>query len=427
MLVSNPERFVIIPNIDEGAKFVIAHEAKENISPKETSAITKNGTYNISPSSGFNAMREVEVDVQVPPPSLEEKQVTITENGTTTIEASEGFEGMSSVEVISRFNYLNAYIKQLAKGLDIAIERGHLVPNEKQEILDFFIQRGGGSNYELWDDVFVEGVNSNVNGKFGVACLSVGGYLEQANLQADVIIAIAPSIGNAYEFSFPCFLLKTKNSIKKNSHTSPLFSPNYILEKVIGSFTFVQNQNLQYWMGYTNLNEAPTFIVNGYSIFSMIYFAYQNKGIKRLIQRDWIFENCTFAFAFSGCINLEEVDLNSGRITSLNNTFRACVNLKIVREFDLINNTAIDNAFDKCYALEILNLVNWKKLNIGLIQSSKLFPESIHYIIQNAMDVADGATARILTLHATAKTNWQNSEYYEQDLAVLEQKGITIA
>lgn len=56
MLVSNPERFVIIPNIDEGAKFVVAHEARENISPKETSAITLNGTYHIAPSKGYDAM-----------------------------------------------------------------------------------------------------------------------------------------------------------------------------------------------------------------------------------------------------------------------------------------------------------------------------------------------------------------------------------
>jgi hypothetical protein len=69
----------------------------------------------------------------------------------------------------------------------------------------------------------------------------------------------------------------------------------------------------------------------------------------------------------------------------------------------------------------------WKQTDISLNGSSKLTPESIHYIIQNAVDVADGATARTLTLHASAKTNWQNSEYYEQDLAVLGQKGITIA
>lgn len=469
------------------------------VQPIKKESITRNGKHVISPSSGFNAMKDVEVDVnidiptieeksvditrngeveilptsadamtkvtanvQVPPPPLEEKQVTITkanaieiitpdseyglsrvevstdipleskqititENGTTTIEASEGFEGIESVEVVSQFNTLNAYINQLSKGLDRAIERGHLNQNEKQEILDFFIQRGGGSNYELWDDVFVEGINSDVNGKFGVACLLVGDYLAQLNIQADVIIAIAPNVGNSYEYAFPCFLFKTKGSILKYGYTSPLISPNYLLEKVIGSFTFVQNQNLQYWLGYTNLEEAPTFIVNGYNIFSMSNFAFQNKGIKRLIQRDWVFEYCTFVNAFSGCVNLEEVDLNAGKITSLSNTFRSCYKLRVVRDFDLENNTSLVNAFTQCYALEILRLTNWGKYDISTKDSDNLSPESIHYIIQNAVDVADGATARTLTLHATAKTNWQNSEYYEQDLAVLSIKGITIA
>lgn len=89
--------------------------------------------------------------------------------------------------------------------------------------------------------------------------------------------------------------------------------------------------------------------------------------------------------------------------------------------------TSFSTAFYNTLALVTLEFDKWKQTDINLAQSSKLSAESIHYIIQNAVDVADGATARTLTLHATAKTNWQNSEYYEQDLAVLSTKGITIA
>jgi hypothetical protein len=94
---------------------------------------------------------------------------------------------------------------------------------------------------------------------------------------------------------------------------------------------------------------------------------------------------------------------------------------------NISNGRIFDSMFQSCNSLKNLNLIGWKQTNISISESSKLSPESIHNIIQNAMDVADGATARTLTLHANAKTNWQNSEYYEQDLAVLEQKGITIA
>lgn len=68
---------------------------------------------------------------------------------------------------------------------------------------------------------------------------------------------------------------------------------------------------------------------------------------------------------------------------------------------------------------------NWKQTNLSLNASQP--PESTHYIIQNAISLADGATARTLTLHATAKANWEASEYYNEDMAVLEEKGITIA
>ena len=105
------------------------------VQPIKRESITSNGKHIISADKGFNAMREVEVDVQigeltteekvvditsngeveilptsadamtkvtanvqVPPPSLEEKQVTITENGTTEIVPTTEY-GLSKVEV----------------------------------------------------------------------------------------------------------------------------------------------------------------------------------------------------------------------------------------------------------------------------------------------------------------------------------------
>lgn len=82
--------------------------------------------------------------------------------------------------------------------------------------------------------------------------------------------------------------------------------------------------------------------------------------------------------------------------------------------------------FNNYQGLEVLQMSRWKQTSLST-NSRSLLPSSIHYIIQNAMSVAEGAIARTLTLNATAKKNWQNSEYYEQDLAVLEELGITIA
>ena len=75
----------------------------------------------------------------------------------------------------------------------------------------------------------------------------------------------------------------------------------------------------------------------------------------------------------------------------------------------------------------IVHLKEWRQGDISFQNYSLLESESIHYIIQNAVDIDDGATARTLYLHATAKTNWENSEYYEEDEITRITKGIEIA
>ena len=73
------------------------------VQPIKKESITSNGKHIITPSSGFNAMREVEVDVQVvekADPKLQSKEITIsTNNSTTDIVADEGFDGLEKVSV----------------------------------------------------------------------------------------------------------------------------------------------------------------------------------------------------------------------------------------------------------------------------------------------------------------------------------------
>lgn len=132
------------------------------------------------------------------------------------------------------------------------------------------------------------------------------------------------------------------------------------------------------------------------------------------------------------CYNLKYAKLNTDKCTNFNSPFRYCWSVEYIELTSIAGNTAVHNAvipniFWRCDMLKEVYFTDWKSYNINLVDSLQLKPKSIHYIIQNAMDVADGATARKLQLHATAKKKWQNSEYYEADLAVLEDKGITIA
>lgn len=71
------------------------------VQPIKKESITSNGKHVITPSSGFNAMKEVEVDVDVEMPKVEPtKQVAFNDNTATTITPSEGYDAIASVDVV---------------------------------------------------------------------------------------------------------------------------------------------------------------------------------------------------------------------------------------------------------------------------------------------------------------------------------------
>jgi hypothetical protein len=73
------------------------------VQPIKKEIITRNGKHVISPSKGFNAMREVEVDVRIEEkadPKLQSKAILITTNNSNTnIVADEGFDGLGNVAI----------------------------------------------------------------------------------------------------------------------------------------------------------------------------------------------------------------------------------------------------------------------------------------------------------------------------------------
>lgn len=145
-------------------------------------------------------------------------------------------------------------------------------------------------------------------------------------------------------------------------------------------------------------------------------------------------------------------DLNTSNVENFSSVFNACQkmgtinisnwNLKgncssmfaydtalgqVVSSADISNVLNFDYAFITCLNLKAIpNFIGWKQGNLSFSNSAKISAVSIHNLINNAKSVADGAIARTLTLHATAKTKWQNSEYYEADQAMATEKLITI-
>lgn len=77
--------------------------------------------------------------------------------------------------------------------------------------------------------------------------------------------------------------------------------------------------------------------------------------------------------------------------------------------------------------IKTVELDEWRQTNLNFNTCNSLSPESINYIIEHALGEEDGATQRTLTLHATAKSNWQKNAEYEKYSAMAYDKLITIA
>lgn len=194
---------------------------------------------------------------------------------------------------------------------------------------------------------------------------------------------------------------------------------------------------------YSDVVDVDITVKNGCDFSSFAYFGDIKKLKIHLLKENnedklKISFNC-IAYACDGLKGEDFIINNNSEdviVTDLYYAFSMCFALReinFVMDLSELGTTgnpknSTTAAFSNCLELQYIRIKNWKKYNLQFPQSSKLSAESIHYIIQNAMNVEDGAEeGRTLTLHATAKTNWQNSEYYEQDLAVLSTKGITIA
>ena len=135
---------------------------------------------------------------------------------------------------------------------------------------------------------------------------------------------------------------------------------------------------------------------------------------------------------FSSCLIIKRVNLSSfdtSKNASLNNFFNHCYKLDDVdlSNFDVGNVVDFNYAINQCYELKKFNpFKNWKKSNFSLFDSA-VAPIAVHQLIERSASVADGAEQRTLTLHATTKSNWMASEYYDADVVMANEELITIA
>lgn len=127
---------------------------------------------------------------------------------------------------------------------------------------------------------------------------------------------------------------------------------------------------------------------------------------------------------FWGVRCLTSLWLHTPLVTRMSNCVRECPELTDLY-WDVSSATTLSYC---CYNFKSLVSCHIYGLRATLSLSShpNITSESVHYIIQNANGGTSDAPIT-LTLHATAKANWEVSEYYAEDVAKAQELNITIA
>ena len=384
---------------------------------------SKNGTDNTyAPSEMADAIKDINT-------TLQEKALLIDHNGTYEITPTDGAYGLSKVNVSTNIDmtFINLYIEKLTLGLDRAVAGGYLSEEVKQQIIEFFIERGGGSDYHYWDDTFkfipyTNKVDANVFGKYGVAVFDYSfEYGSPYDLSADVIIynMRVGYVSNPYAMIYQCYCC-VLNGIKLST-SSQMFVSAGTLEKIFGGITIGKSfSNFSECFSFTNIEELPIFYDEGATITTLNSFIRSNRKIKHIANLPSIGNSANLRDAFSSCSNLESININCLDTISIYRVAMLCLKLKSIKTINLINCTnsnATFQSFYECYELEECLLTNWRAANLSFQHSPNLSIESINGLIENCDKDGGAQVARTLTLHATAGARWadetQNPRYSE--------------
>lgn len=176
-------------------------------------------------------------------------------------------------------------------------------------------------------------------------------------------------------------------------------------------------------MGYlcTNNGVMEYFNAEDLTKVSLAYYAFSTCRLLRKFIASMP-ELATAQYMFNECSSIEEIRIPDSKIDNTTMFAYLCRNLKTLELGLNLKSNPTWQTF-QCENLEDCLLWTWDAYNIDLSRLPKITPYSIHFTLNHT----NSDTARILTLHATAKANWEASEYYEEDVARAQELNITIA
>jgi hypothetical protein len=352
--------------------------------------IEQNGSYTVKADAG-TTMTEVGVEVDVKP-NNQVKEVSITSNGEHIISVDSNFDGMSEVKVVN----------SVYEGFDLGyVGYTQAMQDEYNQIIadEIAYVKELASKWKLASNGIVTGFNGR-------------GYNYSIMFMPSIDISEATSLKQS--FSYCSKLIVFDISMYNTSNIEDMSEVCYSCS----SLSYVN-------FGDCDLSSLKT--LN--SAFRDTYIQQVNFGNKKDT-----FNLVDMNGMFNQCVRLKKIDysnLYTRNVTTFNHLhyYAGGVTSPILEEIiglNIYSAQSMTGWLGNVNLLKTIHFDEWRQTDIN-IPSKELLPESINYIIEHALGEEDGATQRTLTLHATAKSNWQKNAEYEKYSAMAYDKLITIA
>ena len=179
--------------------------------------INENGTYNITPSEGYDGLTHVEVNVQVPTPTPRLQDITITKNGVYM--PTEGYDGFRKITAQVPINEPDAIIIQ--PGLKFSANE-----TQMQELMPKIYIKNGSDLGDIFTDCGFETFTYDMTGKFlAPDAITTCNFMFQNCHSLRVVDTSTWALRNIINLAFPFFYCTALESINLSGFNgSPLTS-----------------------------------------------------------------------------------------------------------------------------------------------------------------------------------------------------------